>query len=131
TAKQGLSSSWIVSVHADSEGHIWAGSRSGVDRYDSASDSFRTVQSGDSVQAICSDREGSLWLGYGHDGLARFRQGLFLTYTPADGLGDDLAPTAFQDRKGNIWIGTAQGLSLYKGDRLVTYAPKGLKNRRI
>jgi ligand-binding sensor domain-containing protein len=127
----GLASDWIAKVHEDPEGNIWVSNKSGVERYDSARNSFYSVKSTGAVQAMWSDREGSLWLGYARDGLARFGKGLFFTYTIESGLADDLATTVFQDRRGNIWIGTAQGLNLYIDGRLVTCTPKDAQTRHI
>ncbi len=37
----------------------------------------------------------------------------FCTYTKADGLADNYVNALLQDRHGDIWIGTAHGVSRY------------------
>ncbi len=124
TTDQGLSSNEGVQVHEDPQGNLWVATLSGLDKYSRDQDAFMNVQSGDIVGAISSDREGSLWVGNGREGLARFRQGLFTNYTLADGLADVSATAVFQDHKGNIWIGTPKGLNLLRGGKLTTYNVK-------
>jgi PAS domain S-box-containing protein len=121
TTSDGMSADATLQVHEDPQGNIWAATDKGLDKYNSHNDSFSNVQSSDSVHSLCSDREGNLWVGYGRDGLARFRQGLFTNYTMENGLADDFATTVFQDRKGNIWVGTSTALNLFKDGKFTSY----------
>jgi signal transduction histidine kinase/ligand-binding sensor domain-containing protein len=40
-------------------------------------------------------------------------------FTAKDGLTDDVAQTIFQDREGNIWVGTANGLDQFRKNTLI------------
>jgi PAS domain S-box-containing protein len=122
---EGLSSDNTVDVKEDAQGNIWVGTQEGLDKYSRATDSFSNVQSSSMVNTLYSDREGSLWVGSAAEGLSRFRQGLFTSYTKADGLADDMSTTVLQDRRANLWIGTARGLNLFKDGRFTILKPRG------
>ncbi|WP_404366598.1 two-component regulator propeller domain-containing protein [Sphingomonas sp. MMS24-J45] len=69
-------------------------------------------------RAMRSDRDGSLWLVAQDDGLTRFRpvQGGFgppERLTAEQGLSSSLTLSMFEDREGNIWVGTASGLDRF------------------
>ncbi|RXH55372.1 two-component regulator propeller domain-containing protein [Granulicella sibirica] len=72
---------------------------------------------------ILGDREGSLWLSV-RSGLIRVNSPLTLgeskhgngslsVYTPEDGLSWDVVWCIFEDREGNIWVGTTSGLDRF------------------
>jgi signal transduction histidine kinase/ligand-binding sensor domain-containing protein len=78
------------------------------------------------------DRDGALWVTSLGDGLRRvpsadsFR-GQIITrfskdaeiFTEKDGLSADYETAIFEDREGNIWIGTANGLDRFRASNLV------------
>ena len=57
-------------------------------------------------------RDGALWIGTLERGLVRIA-GRTSTMTRRDGLSSDRIFSSFQDREGNVWIGTAQGLDRF------------------
>ena len=50
---------------------------------------------------------GGGWIGLGGGGLTEFDGGAFRSYTPSDGLTDDMIIDLTEDRDGNLWVGTA------------------------
>jgi signal transduction histidine kinase/ligand-binding sensor domain-containing protein len=82
-------------------------------------------------QAILFARDGDLWITTMGDGLRRVPSpedlkgkpgrfsGSIESYTAKDGLSDDIAESAFQDREGNIWVGTFGGLDRFHKGALV------------
>ncbi|HYE87624.1 MAG TPA: response regulator [Vicinamibacterales bacterium] len=56
------------------------------------------------------DGEGNLWIGTGGGGLSRLSDGLVTAYTTTHGLADDDTVAVFQDRHGDVWVGTQLGL---------------------
>ena len=70
------------------------------------------------ASAIAADRDGSLWLGNPDHGLwrtpAKAPHPDFEEFTKADGLSGDRVQCIFEDREGNIWIGTDQGLDRFR-----------------
>ena len=77
-------------------------------------------------QRILFSREGDLWIPTLGDGLFRVPAPEKLTakpdrssrsverYSVEKGLSDDFGLSAFQDRDGNIWVGTERGLDRYR-----------------
>ena len=129
---QGLSSDHTLLVHEDPSGHLWVVTHTGLDLYERETSTFRNVEQVAGINAISSDREGNLWSGFYSDGVARFRQGVFVTYTARDGLSDDQVTAVVQDGAGNIWIGTNKGLDHLKDGKFTTYTIPNLKtNPRI
>ena len=132
TIAEGLSSNRTLLVHESPEGHLWVVTHTGLDLYERETSTFRNVEQVASINAISSDREGNLWIGYYSDGVARFRQGSFVTYTARDGLSDDQVTSLVEDGAGNIWIGTSRGLDLLKDGKFTTYTIPNLQtNPRI
>jgi len=56
--------------------------------------------------------DGALWIGTLERGLVRIA-GRTSTLTQRDGLSSDHIFSLFQDREGNVWVGTAQGLDRF------------------
>jgi Two component regulator propeller len=54
---------------------------------------------------IFQDREGTLWVGTGRQGLYRARKHLIKTYSKEEGLRDRNVYPVYQDHAGAIWIG--------------------------
>src|SRR5262249_33335578 len=57
-------------------------------------------------------RDGALWIGTLEAGLGRIASRTS-TMTRRDGLSSDHIFSLFQDREGNVWVGTAQGLDRF------------------
>jgi PAS domain S-box-containing protein len=81
-------------------------------------------------QGILFDKDGAFWIATLGDGLRRSqapdqlrgqikRLGTEVeSYTAKDGLSDDYARSILQDREGNIWIGTNNGLDCFRKTNL-------------
>jgi hypothetical protein len=82
-------------------------------------------------QGILFDNDGALWITSLGDGLRRSPAPELLkgqikeystlveSFTARDGLSDDLVRTILQDREGNIWVGTNNGLDRFRKTNLV------------
>jgi ligand-binding sensor domain-containing protein len=132
TRAKGLPSERVYSAHVDAQGNLWMGTDKGLAVYRDGR--FEPAVSGETgaleqVTAIASDAEGSLWIGSLRDGLARLKQGLFTTFTAADGVGDDYTSAVLVDRRGRTWIGTANGLTRLADGRLRTFTVDRASNR--
>jgi signal transduction histidine kinase/ligand-binding sensor domain-containing protein len=102
------------------------------------------VVSGAQQGPLLLDRDGTLWCaGYSGGGLCRIRpprsdvapdkDAAPDRFTARDGLSADLVHTMFEDREGNIWVGTSLGLDRFRPANVVTEAriPVGFRNRFI
>jgi PAS domain S-box-containing protein len=136
TTEDGLLSNQIYSLHEDVQGNLWIGTEGGLNRYDDGKfTSYNLVgdaSSSSAVRALCSDREGSVWVGYWILGLARLHRGQFVSYTIRDGLPDNYVSTVLQDQTGTLWVGTGAGLTAMRDGRFTVYTTKhGLPSERI
>lgn len=115
----------IYRLHEDSQGNLWVALQHEL--YQLRAGRFEPVPLGESgaglgvVASLCSDREGSLWLGLESKGLARLRTKQLTTLAAEDGLPNDSTRSVFQDSRGNLWIGTVGGLAQYRDGRVTAY----------
>ncbi len=74
------------------------------------------------------DREGNLWLATRHEGVQRFAAGRTSPprgdvrselFTSREGLSSDVTNQVFEDREGNLWVGTEGGLDRLRVATLV------------
>ncbi len=133
-----LSHNRIRALCEDSGGVLWIGTHSGgLNRYDRRSRTFTHYRhdpevagslAADRVWALHQDRSGTLWVGTGGSGLDRLatgqpqadrnepvQAGIFshLRHDPGDptSLSDDFIRALYEDRAGNLWVGTQRGLN--------------------
>jgi signal transduction histidine kinase/ligand-binding sensor domain-containing protein len=66
-----------------------------------------------SVQVL-RDRDGGLWIGALGGGLTHLQQGQIDQFSQSDGLSSNTIEGLFQDREGNIWVGTNSGLDRFR-----------------
>jgi len=131
TVEDGLANNDVCSSMEDKEGNIWFGTwGGGVSRYDGKIfKNFTTEDSlaNNTVNAILQDKRGNLWFGT-NGGVSIFDGRNFQTLNRRDGLiGDTVVGisvvghwkrnTLFEDKGGNIWIGTYQGTTKYTPPR--------------
>jgi signal transduction histidine kinase/ligand-binding sensor domain-containing protein len=63
---------------------------------------------------LLRDREGGLWIGTSGQGIAHVHQGRTDVFASADGLSGDRIYALFEDREGNIWVATRDGLDRFR-----------------
>ena len=127
----------VWSLHEDHLGNIWIGSNDGLARYLPETDGFRTYinepelsssLSADVVYEITQDEHQRLWLATRGGGLNRYHweTDSFSHIQQEDGLPTDVVMSVVPDEVGNIWMGTAQGLSRFtpNSGRVINYSQK-------
>ena len=128
----GIRVGWIAKIAQSPDGTLWL------------ADIFGTVQnyaiSGNSLQrtnleipvksaGLLFDHDGSFWVGSLGDGIRRVAfpkvpesaktGNAAEIYTQKDGLSNDYVWLALEDREGNIWFGTSDGLDCFRYSHLV------------
>ena len=76
----------------------------------------------DIIRGIFEDSKGSLWIAYAKTGLVEWKDGVVINhFTKKEGLASNTIFCISEDLKGNILIGTMEGLSVYNGMQFKNY----------
>ncbi len=104
----------ISAIKEDRNGDLWVGSigMGGVWRLKDGTWKHFGAKEGMSKSVTLSvlpDKDGSIWIGTGGDGLYRFSKRKFEHLTVQQGLSDGFVRSLFEDSEGSLWIGTYRG----------------------
>jgi len=72
------------------------------------------------ARVLLRDRDGGLWIGTLDRGLLHVYNGRTDVFTRSNGLSDDFIFSLFEDREGNIWVATTQGLDRFRDPAVPT-----------
>lgn len=106
----------VRTIKQDRKGNIWITSWEGVFKYDGKS--FTNITSKVSSArffSVLEDRKGNFWFASIGSGVYYYDGKSFQNFTIKDGLANDGVTNIYEDKSGNIWFGTAGGVSLYDG----------------
>jgi ligand-binding sensor domain-containing protein len=141
--------SFVRTIRRDRKGNIWLVSNEGIIRYDGKSFTNMTSKvSSARFWNILEDRKGNIWFGTRDSGVyyynARLNDGIgqgesqparqagFQNFTTRDGLANDRVGNIYEDKKGNIWFGTENGVSRYDGKSFQNFTTRdGLATDRV
>ena len=131
----GLPGNQINDLMQDRHGRLWVATMNGVaifngeqfTRFDK-----NAPESTNPVKTIFEDSKGNIWMGMLRGGICKFNAAGKSYYKLPDGLvGDDIYDIT-EDKQGQLWIGTATGLSRYNGSRFSNYTVfRGLVNDHV
>jgi PAS domain S-box-containing protein len=119
---------------------LWIGrQRGGLTRLRYGSGRIRartyTVSDGlpeNSVYAVYSSRDGSVWAATLNAGLSQFVNGRFQTYSTANGLPSNTITSIDEDPDGTMWFGTPNGLVAFSRNKWSVFTSRdGLPNDNI
>ncbi len=114
----------LFALLEDRDGNIWIGTENGLNRFVAADGGFERYDRIDSlgtekVLSLAQDSRGDIWIGTFERGLRRLNPetGRVTVYRhdendPATISGDDVR-SIFEDAEKRLWVGTANGLSLF------------------
>ena len=121
----------VAALALDSEGSLWVGLLAqgpgkGLGRLEGGVfRSFVTPGFDGSklaVFAMTVDRDGSLWVGTIGDGLFRIRGTSVEHYGRAEGLSGDDVKGLYEDREGNLWVTTTNGIDRFREAAVTTFS---------
>jgi signal transduction histidine kinase/ligand-binding sensor domain-containing protein len=80
---------------------------------------------------LLRDRHGALWIGAIVDsGLLHIHEGKIDLFTRSDGLSGNTLSDLLEDREGNIWVATVEGVDRFRDYAVTTLSiPQGLSSR--
>ncbi len=122
---KGLNNPDIFSIVKDDNDNIWVSTAGeGVFKYDGKTSTQYKKNNGlasNIVSASIKDKKGNLWFAT-TNGLSRYKNGVFKTFTTKDGLPSNNTKSLLLDKAGNLWIGTyGKGLVKYNYATFITY----------
>lgn len=134
--EHGLNSSRIRSLHKDQLGRIWVGSDAGVNYVEEDSiysDPKYSVLKNATVISIHQDRLGDMWFGTDGNGVWHFSDGIFMgQYRTSNGLGDNRVRAIAENKNGDLWFATRDGITLLQDGSFRTFTVEnGLPANRI
>ncbi|MFT3855910.1 MAG: two-component regulator propeller domain-containing protein [Ilumatobacteraceae bacterium] len=96
----------------DSAGDMWGGTYTSLVRLDTISKKHKIYKMGYPVRSIHEDRHHHFWVGTESGGLLLFdrQKGTYDRITTKDGLPNNTILRILEDRKGNLWLSTYNGL---------------------
>ncbi|MEO8406598.1 MAG: two-component regulator propeller domain-containing protein, partial [Chitinophagaceae bacterium] len=108
----------IVNVQClseDSGNDFWAGNYTSLYKIDRAKQKFYTYQIGYPVRCIYEDRKKNFWIGTEGGGLLLLNRktGNYQRFTTSEGLPNNTILRLLEDKKGNLWISTYNGLGKF------------------
>ena len=103
-------------------GALWAGTSSGVVRWDLGADThirYSTADglASDDITDITLASDGTLWVAARGGGISRFDGTGWTSYTEADGLISNIVYSITAAPDGSVWIGTQEGVSHFDCQR--------------
>ncbi|MFN0121735.1 MAG: two-component regulator propeller domain-containing protein [Blastocatellia bacterium] len=126
TTRDGLPNNPIVRLFEDSRGDIWIGSMkpggnvggadpSWLTRWERATGRFRNFGEPDGLSVsgiiwfLAEDTAGAIWAGYENHGVARYQNGRFTHFKPADGAPPGRISGIYTDLAGRLWMSSTTG----------------------
>jgi signal transduction histidine kinase/ligand-binding sensor domain-containing protein len=114
-------------------GALWIAMRGGINHFDDDKIQPHPLWEGQfNPYALLRDRDGGIWIGTFGQGLLHVHQGRTDHFGTADGLSSDTIAALFEDREGNIWTASNDGLDRFRELAATTISSKqGLSSDRI
>lgn len=121
--QDGLPEQIVQAFAQTADRYLWIGTTGGLVRFDG--ERFLTFDRentpafvDNNVFCLTVSHDNTLWIGLEGGGLIRYREGVFRPFGAGDGLNNPFVRAVYEDRTGNLWVGTDNGLFLLQGDRL-------------
>lgn len=136
TQADGLGSDTVNEIYIDDAGTPWfATAGGGVSRYEGGTWITYTTADGlasDKVTNLIQTEAGDFWFATeAPTAVSHFDGQNWTTYTQLDGIAGTVL-AVFEDRNGNIWVGTAAGVNVFDGTSWVTYdVGSGLADNQV
>jgi signal transduction histidine kinase/ligand-binding sensor domain-containing protein len=117
----------VSALISGDNGALWIATRGGIEQLvDGKVKAYPLPVAGNfHPYRLLRDREGSLWIATSNRGLWHLHRGRIDVFGSADGLTGEDIQSLFEDREGNIWVGTREGL-----DRFREYAVSTISSRQ-
>lgn len=105
----------LLCMHESHDGTLWAGNYSELYAINKKTNTVTTKKIGYAIRCILEGKDASLWIGTSEGGLLKYniKNGTFKRFTTKDGLPGNTVLRLLQDKHGNIWFSTYNGISRF------------------
>src|SRR6266403_433084 len=114
----------IQGLGEDDDGALLVGWRGGIHRFvDGKTEAYPLSGTAGQFRArrLRRDQDGGLWIGTSDRGLIHVHQGITDVFAPSNGLSGESVSTLFEDREGDIWVTTINGLDRFRDFAVATF----------
>jgi signal transduction histidine kinase/ligand-binding sensor domain-containing protein len=124
TSEQGLPSNSIWSIEQDGAGHLSVLTARGLAKLSNGRFENRETKDVESSSgATLKDSHGALWIA--NRGVKRMVNGKVETFPANDPLANDVILSLFEDREGDMWLGSeSNGVTVLRDQKITTYTTK-------
>lgn len=123
-----LSNNRVCQIYEDRSGAFWIGTiGGGINKVKASKKNIQSYSISVGVWSICEDQSGMIWVGTNARGLYQidlkknttriFRQDPLQSFS----LSSDIVKAIYEDKKGDLWIGTHGGVNRYHDGSFVRY----------
>ncbi len=121
SAKDGIPGP-VRAIAQTADGYLWLGTEAGLYRFDGLrfvpwESSYDERLPGSSIWSLSTARDGSLWIGFGSNGISQLRDGHLQSYSPSEGVPGSGVMSIVEDASGSIWAGGQYGFSKFEGGK--------------
>jgi signal transduction histidine kinase/streptogramin lyase len=114
------------------KGALLIAMRGGIRRFVDGKSEAYPLSAGEQPSRLLRDRNGGLWIGTMDRGLLHVHQGRTDLFAKSDGLSGNDIYGLFEDREGNVWVATSDGLERFRDVSVPTISVKqGLSNASV
>ena len=116
----------IQGIGEDGDGTLLVGWKGGVQRFvDGKTEAYSLpgIQGQFKVRRIFRDRDGALWIGTSDRGLVHIHRERADVFGSSNGLSGDNIYNFFEDREGNTWVATVDGLDRFRDFAVAKFGP--------
>ena len=117
TTENGLSSNAIGDLVFDADGNLWIGGWEGISRYEHGNFSHYRIK-GQMVFAMYADLEGGMWVGTYLQGLFRFGDTRFSSFSKNEDYDESIVGRAVIELEGRLVVGANMGIFKIKNGHL-------------
>ncbi|HEU4769535.1 MAG TPA: two-component regulator propeller domain-containing protein, partial [Pyrinomonadaceae bacterium] len=113
----------IYALVESDDGGLLVAQHKGITKLRNGKSEAYPLPAGFQPHRLLRDRDGSLWIGALVDrGLLHIHRGRTDQFTHAEGLSSRSVTSFFEDREGNIWVATADGLDRFREFAIPTFS---------
>ena len=134
SVEDGLPVNSVVDIIQAHDGYLWFTTFDGLVRFDGVKFKvYRTEQYPEMITNrlayLWETPDSTIWIITDRENLIRFKNGIFDEVGPEEGLGSNFATSFFESVDGSLWIGTHNGVSVYKNGVLSPFKPEIITGR--